>query len=396
MGNIGAIASKPSKPGRVVTSRILAKGFYACSNSGDTQQDIPMNGQESVSSKAVHVMNALDDKFNGKFNCQIGNDITQWVKDNNTDMKIKMNSRLSAWELHEGGSVRFRSSKGPQFVEWPDASDKAWVGVNGTKGTCKIGLDDRRTMVKNFQDYNKCVFQLKVKMKATNKPDMSDRCCVGTCFFAKVRLTGAPETPVLLTAAHCLMTRDPDGTIWEACDVTVAVTDSSGRHVKDWPFWRREWVVHDKYLQNSYACDGYDLGVIRLADEDLKFFTGCLGNGLHLAVDEQSAKSFSFAKSSVIVCGFPGDRIVKDGVQMRFSMWECSGAVIEETTSDFGHIKYDLDTSAGQSGGPVISESSKGNARLVTGVHVAGLSGDHNLGVKLTRAMLAWLKQNMR
>lgn len=89
-------------------------------------------------------------------------------------------------------------------------------------------------------------------------------------------------------------------------------------------------------------------------------------------------------KMKVRICGYP--KRVKGQQKDSYQMWEHSG-FIREINMDM--IKYDVDTSGGQSGSPIYNSNNQ-----IIGIHTKGrLNSQYNSGVRINAEKLKWINK---
>lgn len=178
----------------------------------------------------------------------------------------------------------------------------------------------------------------------------SGRSYMGTGFFISSR--------ILLTAGHCVYIHDDNG--WpESIEVIP------GRDKSEKPFGSviaNEFMSFDEWIENKDR--NYDMGVIILP-EDCPFGEKVGWFGCKTFLDEKEYKGKIFN-----ISGYPGERGGREQLKMS-GVGECQGPL----------LKYDIDTTGGQSGSPVWIV--KDNKYYVIGVHTMGNSSIGNFATRI-------------
>lgn len=372
-----------------VKLRDLRNGFAVAE--GDDKEDVKFDpsGKEDVKNKSIVVKDASDNALNGTLEkLSIDHeDKPQWRKPN-TDIWLRCEA--GKWILSGPSGTSYSPENQGHYKCWPPTC--LWKGAHDRK--CTVGNRDRRKLVTStrYEDHHKCILHLRFQR---GHPGAEDRYS-GTAFVAKIRLQGAAERTVLLTAAHCLVKQSEEGAKYESKNLVADNGKAGGPSLS-----LQTYKYHPKYLEHQRAFHGFDIGVITLSEAEQEQLWTIVGRENYLVVQDHSSENMM--GKAVTVSGFPGDKVwcsAQDSNNNESSQWECTGIVKNDTSSEvsssFGLIKYDLDTHGGQSGSPVIATSSAGNKRLVVGVHVSAGDDNSNLGTRLTKSMLAWLKSTIQ
>lgn len=183
----------------------------------------------------------------------------------------------------------------------------------------------------------------------------------------------------IVTAAHCVYDRENQ----KGFSITdIKLFDSSGNETLN--ATPVEVHVPNMFMLNNTNPDKYypiaDYAMIRV-DEDLSSYA-CfnLGVALDSAVNSHS---------TVTVTGFPGEvngQRVNNNVL--HNMYTGVGVLTE--LDENGNLKYTTDSSAGNSGGPVYIEETRGeySFNTVIAIHVCGADSDENAGTTITTDLL--------
>lgn len=180
----------------------------------------------------------------------------------------------------------------------------------------------------------------------------SGKTYMGTGFFISSR--------ILLTAGHCVYIHDDNG--WpESIEVIP------GRDKNEKPFGSvvaDQFMSFDDWIENRDR--NFDMGVIILP-EDCPFGkkVGWFGCKTFLDEKEYMGKTFN-------ISGYPGEKGGRE-------QWKMSG----EGESQGPLLKYDIDTTGGQSGSPVWIVND--NKYYVIGVHTMGNSSLGNFATRIDR-----------
>lgn len=180
----------------------------------------------------------------------------------------------------------------------------------------------------------------------------SGKTYMGTGFFISSR--------ILLTAGHCVYIHDDNG--WpESIEVIP------GREKNEKPFGSvvaDQFMSFDDWIENRDR--NFDMGVIILP-EDCPFGkkVGWFGCKTFLDEKEYMGKIFN-------ISGYPGEKGGRE-------QWKMSG----EGESQGPLLKYDIDTTGGQSGSPVWIVND--NKYYVIGVHTMGNSSLGNFATRIDR-----------
>jgi glutamyl endopeptidase len=209
-----------------------------------------------------------------------------------------------------------------------------------------IGDDDRTKVVNTVEKpYSAISFLFSL-----------DSMCTGTLI----------DEDKVLTAAHCVYNKDTkkyfrDNSVYP------------GVHNDEFPFESSdsiEYFVPKQYIQSGNP--RFDYAIIKLEYP--------IGKDIELLKLKQVKKA---VETSIRIVGYPEDKLVETGV---VSQYEMQGKVWSE---DPFTLYYDLDTTAGQSGAPILNENNE-----IIGIHIGnyrtnGLNG----GVKVTKEMETFIKE---
>ena len=205
-----------------------------------------------------------------------------------------------------------------------------------------IGPDDRVQANPREYPYT-AICSLKIRSS-------SGRSYMGTGFFISSR--------ILLTAGHCVYIHDDNG--WPDCIEVIP-----GRDKSENPFGSviaNEFMSFDEWIEDRDR--NFDMGVIILP-EDCPFGEKVGWFGCKTFLDEKEYKGKIFN-----ISGYPGERGGREQLKMS-GVGECQGPL----------LKYDIDTTGGQSGSPVWIV--KDNKYYVIGVHTMGNSSIGNFATRI-------------
>jgi V8-like Glu-specific endopeptidase len=190
----------------------------------------------------------------------------------------------------------------------------------------------------------------------------------------------APD--VVLTAAHNLYLLET-GSFLSAIVATVGVKNGTGA--------TEARVAHVDVCPGYTSLGGpkdprrftFDFGIARLGSDALYKWAGSAVN----VMSQTPLSDADLVKSKLTVAGYPYERT------QPLALKSCFGPVLPATVGpvNFG---YEMDSTAGQSGGPVFRYSAETKAITFAGVHVAGDSDDNiarRYDASMQQQLRAWM-----
>lgn len=182
--------------------------------------------------------------------------------------------------------------------------------------------------------------------------------------------TGFYAGPGLIaTCAHCLV---------DATSVRVFAGRTDGDFLTMFDVDPADWTIHPHFAATD---DPYDIGVIRV-----QWAGGMAPNGNYFELQDLQGG----VGSKVIVSGYAGDNV-------NINRQHMDGTTIHELSPDGHHVFYNLQTSGGESGAPVLAlltdtdTDGWADAVRVVGIHVDAHSPTRNMGVRLTPEKISWI-----
>lgn len=236
-----------------------------------------------------------------------------------------------------------------------------------------IGVDDRVMVPDTTVIPWRCICHLEITYD-------SGQVGFGTGWFAGER--------AVITAAHCLLTRDNPRRKADRIRVIPGRNGTIapyGYVVSKLFEWNPKW----ESASDDTAAAAYDYGVIYI-DKDVKDapFGERIGYFGLRSYDADEAELLRMA--IVNNAGYPHDAAKPYG-----SLWFNAGRVHrDDGTSDERFLEYMVDTTGGESGGPVFLFDSTSQQRYVVAIHTTG--NFINRGVRITEevyeTIVAWAK----
>jgi glutamyl endopeptidase len=250
-------------------------------------------------------------------------------------------------ELAEGESQRHEGSPGPEDVE-PSASANVLV-VSGKSDIphveSVIPPFDERVRVTDTEHFP---WRMVCALRMTGPSGTGG---IGTGWFI------GPRT--VITAGHCVFSQTFFGGWARSVEVIPGLNRRSDRSLVE-PFGRTRTSrlsVLRRWADSDDREPDYDIGCIHL-QEPLGEKTGWFGFG---ALTPTELRGFQ-----VNIAGYPGNP--GDGNEQ----WFATNRVLHVSER---RAFYDVDTTAGQSGGPVWIHEKEGSLPLAVAVHAYGVGG---------------------
>lgn len=188
----------------------------------------------------------------------------------------------------------------------------------------------------------------------------------------------------IATAAHCVYDKDRNFTY--KCGykiISINFFDSSGNRKTSITDAVEVHIPTNYMSKPEVKYDPYDYALIKV-DEDLSDYAM-----FNLGIMNDN---FISKHTSVSVTGFPGS---VNGQSANNKMYTGTGFICQ---SDDNELYYDVDTSGGNSGGPIyVTSTFQGQSYYtVIGIHAYGISEDkpYNGGARITTNLLQFYKNN--